>query len=231
LNTDHGLHQAFDAFYGIIFQINRRQHMRGGDQACDAAKAKRRRGVDHADIEPFGGIGEILLQGRDGGSIAAIDIRQGAVGRRQRDTVVFGSYNSGRRLEEIGRRGRPCMLPERVCRVALRINIDHQNPAASFRHKPSQMHSKRRLADAALLIVDDDRVHRVNLDETICARFIDFLLQPCRAYRHYLDETGLLIPGYWFEPTPATDQRVAHNPENRVQNRLPEESGRPSQKK
>ena len=66
------------------------------------------------------------------------------------------------------------MLPERVCRVALRINIDHQNPAASFRHKPGQMHSKRRLADAALLIVDDDRVHRVNLDETIRARFIDF---------------------------------------------------------
>jgi hypothetical protein len=58
-----------------------------------------------------------------------------------------------------------------------------------------------------------------------------FLLQPCRAYRHDLDETGLLIPGYWFEPTPATDQRVAHNPENRAQNLLPEESGRPSQKK
>jgi hypothetical protein len=58
-----------------------------------------------------------------------------------------------------------------------------------------------------------------------------FLLQPCRAYRHDLDETGLLIPGYWFEPTPATNQRVAHNPENRAQNLLPEESGRPSQKK
>jgi hypothetical protein len=36
------------------------------------------------------------------------------------------------------------------------------------------MHSKRRLADAALLIIDDDRVHRVNPEETICARFIDF---------------------------------------------------------
>jgi hypothetical protein len=32
-----------------------------------------------------------------------------------------------------------------------------------------------------------------------------FLLQPCRAYRHDLDETGLLILGCWFEPTPATD--------------------------
>jgi hypothetical protein len=29
-----------------------------------------------------------------------------------------------------------------------------------------------------------------------------FLLQPCRAHRHDLDETGLLIPGCWFEPTP-----------------------------
>lgn len=38
-------------------------------------------------------------------------------------------------------------------------------------------------------------------------------------------------PPCWFEPTPATDQRVAHNPENRAQNPLPEESGRPSQKK
>jgi len=148
--------------------------MRGGNQASDAAKAKRRRGVDHADIEPFGGVGEILLQGQDGSSIAAIDIRQGAVGRRQRDAVVFASDNPGRQLEEIGRRGRPCMLLERVCRVALRINIDHQNPAASFRHEPGQMHSKRRLADAALLIVDDDRVHRANLDESICAHFIDF---------------------------------------------------------
>ena len=66
------------------------------------------------------------------------------------------------------------MLLERVCRVALRINIDHQNPAASFRHEPGQMNSEGRLADAALLIVDDDRVHRVNLDETICAHFIKF---------------------------------------------------------
>lgn len=231
LNTDHGLHEAFDAFYGIIFQVNRRQHMRGGDQASDAAKAKRRRGVDHADIEPFGGIGEILLQGDDGSSIAAIDIRQGAVGRRQRDTVVFASDNPGRRLEEIGRGGRHRMLLERVCRVALRINIDHQNPAASFRHEPGQMHSKRRLADAALLIVDDDRVHRLNPDETICARFIDFPPPACRTYRPDLDETGLLIPGCWFEPTPLMDQRVAHNPENRAQNPLPEESGRPSQKK
>jgi hypothetical protein len=61
---------------------------------------------------------------------------------------------------------------ERVGRVALCIDIDHQNPAASFRHEPGQMNSEGRLADAALLIVDDDRVHRVNLDETICARLI-----------------------------------------------------------
>src|SRR4029077_8197670 len=82
LNTDHGLHQAFDALYGIIFQVNRRQHMRGGDQASDAAKAKRWRGVYHPDIELFGGSGEILLEGHDGSSISVIDIRQGAVSRR-----------------------------------------------------------------------------------------------------------------------------------------------------
>ena len=52
-----------------------------------------------------------------------------------------------------------------------------------------------------------------------------FLLQPCRAYRHDLDETGLLIPGCWFEPTPAMDQRVPDNLENPAQNPLPEESG------
>jgi hypothetical protein len=58
-----------------------------------------------------------------------------------------------------------------------------------------------------------------------------FLLQPCRAYRLDLDETGLLFPECWFEPTPAMDQRVPDNPENRAQNLLPEESGRPSQMK
>ncbi|GCC43370.1 hypothetical protein chiPu_0027399 [Chiloscyllium punctatum] len=189
--------------------------MRGGDQAGDAAKAKRRRSVDHADIEPFGGIGEILLQRHDGSSIAAIDIRQGAVGRRQRNAVVFASDKPSRGLEEIGRRGRPCMLLERICRVALRINIDHQNPAASFRHEPGQMHCKRRLADAALLIVDDDRVHRMKLDETICARFIDFPPPARRAYRHELDDRPP-HPGCWFEPTPAMDQRVPHTPENRA---------------
>src|SRR6266702_3395387 len=46
-----------------------------------------------------------------------------------------------------------------------------------------------------------------------------------RVYLHVLDESGLLFPGSWFEPTPATDQRVAHNPENPTRNRLPEESG------
>jgi hypothetical protein len=93
------------------------------------------------------------------------------------------------------------------------------------------MHSKRRLADAALLIVDDDRVHRVNLDETICARFIDFPPPTVPRYRHDLDETGLLIPGCWFEPTPAADQRVPHNPENQAQNPLSEESGGLSQRR
>jgi hypothetical protein len=76
-----------------------------------------------------------------------------------------------------------------------------------------------------LLIIDDDRVHRVNPDETICARFIDFPFQPCRTYRHDLDETGLLFPECWFEPTPAMDQRVPDNLENPARNRLPEESG------
>jgi len=141
--------------------------MRGGDQTSDAAKAKRWRGVD-ADIELLGGVSEILLQGHHRGGIAAIDIRQRAVGRRQCDAIVFAKDNPRGRLEEIRRRSRF----ERVRGVALRINIDHQNPAASFRHEPGQMHSKRRLADAALLIVDDDRVHRVILDETICARLI-----------------------------------------------------------
>lgn len=87
-----------------------------------------------------------MLQGHDGSSVAAIDIRKVTVGRRQRDTVVFTS-DSGRRLEEIGRRDRPCILLDRVGRAALRVNIDHQNPVARFRHETSQMHSKRRLAD------------------------------------------------------------------------------------
>ena len=58
-----------------------------------------------------------------------------------------------------------------------------------------------------------------------------FLLQPCRAYRHDLNETGLLMPGCWFEPTTAMDHRVPDNLKNRAQNPLPEESGRPSQMK
>jgi hypothetical protein len=52
-----------------------------------------------------------------------------------------------------------------------------------------------------------------------------FLLQPCRAYRHDLDETGLRFPECWFEPTPAMDQRVPDNLENPARNRLSEESG------
>ena len=62
------------------------------------------------------------------------------------------------------------MMLERVCPIALRINIDHQNPAASFRHEPGQMHSEGRLPDTALLIVDHDDVHRPIRDEAICAR-------------------------------------------------------------
>ena len=58
-----------------------------------------------------------------------------------------------------------------------------------------------------------------------------FLLQPSRAYRQNPDETGLLILGRWFEPTPAMDQRVPDNLSNPARNPLPEESGRPSQKK
>jgi len=61
---------------------------------------------------------------------------------------LFSPHNPGRGLRDPPLTS-PCMLSERVCRVALCINIDHQNPAASFRHKPGQMHSKRRLADAA----------------------------------------------------------------------------------
>ena len=46
------------------------------------------------------------------------------------------------------------MMLERVRRIALRINIDHENPGTSFRHEPSQMHSEGRLSDTALLVVE-----------------------------------------------------------------------------
>jgi hypothetical protein len=53
-----------------------------------------------------------------------------------------------------------------------------------------------------------------------------FLLQPCRAYRHDLDDRPP-HPRCWFEPTPAIDQRVPHTRGNRALNPLPEESGNP----
>ena len=58
-----------------------------------------------------------------------------------------------------------------------------------------------------------------------------FLLQPCCAYRHDLNETGPLHPRCWFEPTLAMDQRLPDNLKSPALNPLPEESGRPSQKK
>src|SRR4051794_36096404 len=58
-----------------------------------------------------------------------------------------------------------------------------------------------------------------------------FLLQPCRAYRHDFHETGLLISGYWFEPTPATDQRVRTILKTRHEIACQKSQGRPSQMK
>src|SRR3954453_6354907 len=40
LHADHGLHQPFDAFDRIVFEIDRGEHMRGRNQTADTAQSK-----------------------------------------------------------------------------------------------------------------------------------------------------------------------------------------------
>src|SRR3954451_8878604 len=107
------------------------------------------------------------------------------------------------------------VAPQRIRRIALRINVNHENAEIRFRHEPGQMHSKRRLADPALLIVDDNGLHLKVRNGSNSAGAMS--LSPCPS----------CPGGCWFEPT--DDCESGHRNDSGIHpaNPLPEESGRP----
>ena len=103
--------------------------------------------------------GEVLTERQDSRRITTIDIGQGCISGRQGKAVDSARLNFLRGLEKIGGGGSSDISFERIGRIGLRISIQDQNAATGFRQVPREMHGHGRLADAALLIVDHDRLH------------------------------------------------------------------------
>ena len=102
---------------------------------------------------------EIVAELLDAGCIAAIDIGEGAVRSRERDAVCPTSDCSPALSKQLGGSDVATMTLHRVGGVALGIRVDQQHATAGLGEVPGEVDSERRLADAALLVVDHDGLH------------------------------------------------------------------------
>jgi hypothetical protein len=156
----------------VVLALDRDEHLIAGHERVERQQPQRRWAVDEDVVRPIfrwelrdvrlDGATEPVLASHDGDQL---DLRAGQVDRR-RDALQVGAGR--RRVHDLAERAvaDQCVVDRRRAhgvldaecgaRVALRIEVDHQRSQTVEGQRHAQVHRRRRLADAALLVGDGD---------------------------------------------------------------------------
>ena len=166
----HAPHRADEigqTFEREVLAVQRNQHRVGGDERVEREQAERRRAVDEDVIEARRAADRATRCSRcsRSGSGDHLDLGAGevAIGRNQRQVLDLrrqherlGRAIGQQRLVDGAAVGALAFQADAARQIALRIDVDEQDPLSGQRDRGREVDGGGGLADAALLVGDGD---------------------------------------------------------------------------